>query len=156
MGKLTPEQSLWFRDTKPAFELFDTKTDPHEVNNLADDPAYKEKIEELSNALDTWIENTNDRGMLDEKKYLESIWPGLQQPQTANPTVIEKNGKISIECATPGASIAYQRSSDNTRTSKNWQVYQDAFSHDGKDTIKIVAHRIGYLPSETIIIPSSR
>ncbi|MCZ6640061.1 MAG: sulfatase, partial [Gammaproteobacteria bacterium] len=44
---LSEEQAQWFRETKPHEELFDTWNDPHELNNLASDPEYAGKLEEL-------------------------------------------------------------------------------------------------------------
>ena len=34
-------QELFFRETKPEFEFYDTEKDPWEVNNLADNAEYK-------------------------------------------------------------------------------------------------------------------
>ena len=39
-GKLTPAQAAFFAPRKPDIELFDLRNDPHEVNNVADDPKY--------------------------------------------------------------------------------------------------------------------
>jgi N-sulfoglucosamine sulfohydrolase len=59
-GKLNEVQSIHFRPTKPVEELYDTETDPHQVRNLADDPALATKKAELSTALDEWLRQTND------------------------------------------------------------------------------------------------
>jgi len=40
--QLTDAQQLWFRESKPEIELFDTENDPHELHNLAENPAYAE------------------------------------------------------------------------------------------------------------------
>ena len=52
--------------TKPEEELYDLKSDPWEMTNLAADPAYAEKLAELSTAVDTWIEESGDPGAVDE------------------------------------------------------------------------------------------
>ncbi|MEM7147454.1 MAG: sulfatase [Verrucomicrobiota bacterium] len=59
-GKLTPAQSVYFINPRPAEELYDTQTDPHETNNLIDDPAHAETLAKLSTALDDWIKETDD------------------------------------------------------------------------------------------------
>lgn len=65
-GKLTGPQKLFFAPTKPAEELYDTQADPHEVNNLAADPALAEKLKELQAALDRWVKDTRDLGEVPE------------------------------------------------------------------------------------------
>jgi arylsulfatase A-like enzyme len=61
-GKLTPEQSLIMRDTRPAEELYDLKNDPYELKNLADDPGHQDVLKELRRELDEWITRTDDHG----------------------------------------------------------------------------------------------
>ncbi len=56
-GELNPQQAAFFADHKPEFELFDLKKDPHEVNNVADDPSYAETKAELLAKLSDWRKN---------------------------------------------------------------------------------------------------
>ncbi len=42
--------------------LYDTWTDPHEINNIANSPDHFETLLEMRSALDTWIAETGDRG----------------------------------------------------------------------------------------------
>lgn len=65
---LSPEQEIWFNTTKPVEELYDTQTDPDEVHNLAADPAYRSKLEELRAAHLRWREETLDLGALPESE----------------------------------------------------------------------------------------
>lgn len=46
-GELNPEQKTFFELSKPKEQLFDLQSDPDELKNLADNPEYKEKLEEL-------------------------------------------------------------------------------------------------------------
>lgn len=62
-GKLTPEQAQFFAATKPEFELFDLQNDPHELKNLADDPAYAKVKAELLSELNAWRAMVNDQGV---------------------------------------------------------------------------------------------
>ncbi len=65
-GELTPEQALFMASTKPEFELFDLINDPWELNNLADDPAYKKIKSTLLGELDNWRKNViHDLGVSD-------------------------------------------------------------------------------------------
>jgi N-sulfoglucosamine sulfohydrolase len=58
--KLTPAQSVYFINPRPAEELYDCANDPHEINNLIDDPAHTETLTELRTALDAWEKETDD------------------------------------------------------------------------------------------------
>lgn len=66
-GELTPEQAAFLAPKKPKVELFDLKTDPHEVHNVADDPAYAEVKDELLKELENWRKNViKDDGVSDD------------------------------------------------------------------------------------------
>ncbi len=64
-GELVPPQTR-FWEPKPPEELYDLKTDPHEVTNLADSPGHREVREKLRAALRTHILETRDAGFLPE------------------------------------------------------------------------------------------
>jgi len=77
-NELTPEQALFFASNRPSEELYDLQNDPHEVNNLADNLKFKEKLVELRQILNVWIEETGDQGGIPEdpavvKFYLERM-----------------------------------------------------------------------------------
>ena len=149
-GELNEVQALWFKETKAPFEFYDLEKDPHEINNLADDPTYADKIKELSEEMDRWMAEIGDRGLIDEHEYLESIWPGQIQPETANPIIAEENGKLSISSATRGASIGYQVLDEGEEAGERWEVYMKPLEvPDGKRLLAI-AHRIGYKRSEIV------
>ena len=65
-GKLTPEQAYFWQVPKATEELYDLATDPDEVHNLADNPAYQEKLKELRTVLREHILETRDVGFLPE------------------------------------------------------------------------------------------
>ena len=60
-GKLTPDQMTVFNKPHPAEELYDVESDPHELRNLAADPAYAEHLARLRAALEKWKADTADR-----------------------------------------------------------------------------------------------
>ncbi len=62
-GKWT---SPFMAKTRPKEELYDLKADPNEMNNLAADPKFAEKLAELRGDVDQWIVDTNDLGAVDE------------------------------------------------------------------------------------------
>ena len=154
-GELDASQSLWFRAQRPAEELFDTEADPHEVNDLASDPEYSDKLAELRAECDRWMQEVGDPGrerapdLESELELVASIWPDLEQPVTAAPAPTWSNDGLVLESATPGASIGYQILGDDPEPGSTWSVY-DAPLQPSAGRVVAVAHRLGYLPSETI------
>ena len=61
-GKLTPEAALFAAERKPIEELFDLTADPHEVRNLAADPAHAATLRELRALVDAWVAESRDQG----------------------------------------------------------------------------------------------
>jgi arylsulfatase A-like enzyme len=59
-GKLTKEQALFAAIQKPIEELFDLRTDPDEVRNLAGDPKYSDTLKRLRGLVDGFVEE-NDK-----------------------------------------------------------------------------------------------
>ena len=64
-GKLNPLQSRFFQP-KPPEELYDLKTDPYEINNLANHPQYQKVLERMRKALKEKIFQIRDTGFLQE------------------------------------------------------------------------------------------
>ncbi|RYD66663.1 MAG: sulfatase [Verrucomicrobiaceae bacterium] len=65
-GKLTPAQAFLCQLQMPAEELYDMEKDPHQIQNLAADPAYKTDVERLRGVLERWIEEVGDQGRFPE------------------------------------------------------------------------------------------
>jgi len=65
-SKLTPEAALFAAERKPIEELYDIVADPHEVRNLADDPAHLDALAPLRALINGFVRDTNDRGALGE------------------------------------------------------------------------------------------
>ena len=70
-GKLSQHADYFFSPTKPVEELYDTFTDPHELNNLADDPRYVGTLKRLRQAHLAWVRETRDTGLIAEPIILE-------------------------------------------------------------------------------------
>ncbi|MEO0553385.1 MAG: sulfatase-like hydrolase/transferase [Bacteroidota bacterium] len=52
--------------TKPNEELFDLEKDPNELNNLIDDPQYKEVLSQMRSAHEEWSIRIKDAGLIPE------------------------------------------------------------------------------------------
>lgn len=59
-GKLNEIQQACFNAPRPKWELYDLRKDPHEINNVAGDPAYRGVLEELKEEMAEWSEETGD------------------------------------------------------------------------------------------------
>lgn len=176
-GKLNAYQEDWFTPTKPTEELYDVEADPNELHNLAADPAYADKLDELRKAFRQWMDEVGDLGYLPEKEMLANWWHGeAQAPQTAEPLLTRSHGGYLLSCPTPGASIGYKISGANEMPPKikvkqesfdmlwtfgrpngtemeidtPWNVYTEGTILQLKPGQKIIvnARRIGYRPTE--------
>ena len=145
-GALQGDAAYIFMKTKPEEELYDLKTDPHEVHNLALNPAYKTKLVELRTALSDWQRDIKDQGFTPESEIVKEFWPGMIQPITADVKIqTNAKGRIQMSCATKGASIGYQT---GTMAGKDrWLLYTDPIEITPNQRLLARAIRIGYKAS---------
>jgi len=145
--KLTPEQVLWFRDKKPAEELFDVDKDPYELNNLANDPKYKEKLLDLRTKCQTWVTSFDDTGLIPETTLKEKMRPSGNELKVALPTIRMQNDVATLNCETKGATIGF-KINNKSRNADGWQIYTKPVQLHKGDTLRVVGERIGYRYSE--------
>jgi len=60
--ELDETAALLLAEVRPGEELYDLEADPHEIRNLAADPAHRETLEAMRARIDAWIEETGDQG----------------------------------------------------------------------------------------------
>lgn len=145
-GKLKEEQMHWFKPTKPIEELYDTEKDPYQFVNLADNPAYKAKLEELRNQHQLWLKKYGDMGEIPEKQMINQMWNGQDKaPTTEKPEITFKNNALKVNCQTPGALIAYRKKGQTI-----WQPYIGKLILTPNAKLEVIARRIGYIPSEVV------
>ena len=65
-GQLDPVMALFSANEKPVEELYDTHADPFEIHNLADDPAFSQRLSEMRHALSKWQNEIGDVGLIPE------------------------------------------------------------------------------------------
>jgi arylsulfatase A-like enzyme len=84
------QQQLLFSPTRPSEELYDLQKDPHELTNLATDPAHQSTLNNLRSRLNNWIDTTADQGRepestqsydSDMQVYLDSLRGGKANPK---------------------------------------------------------------------------
>jgi N-sulfoglucosamine sulfohydrolase len=152
-GNLNENQALWFRENKPKEELFDTQNDPSELIDLSNIPAYESKLKEMRAVCEKWITDINDTGMIPEESLRANMLPDGIQPQTSAAEAKKINGDIELKSSTSGASIGYKIVNDSLGHDKlPWMVYGDPIQLNSNEKMLTIAHRIGYLPSEILMI----
>jgi N-sulfoglucosamine sulfohydrolase len=62
----------WVYGKRPKYELYDLKKDPHETQNVAEDPAYAEVKASLEKRLLDELKRTGDPRLVDDGKYYET------------------------------------------------------------------------------------
>ena len=69
-GKLSGPAAVYMAHAKPREQIFDLREDPHEINDLAGDPAYAGVLAKLRKAHRQWVFEIQDLGFLPE----EEMW----------------------------------------------------------------------------------
>lgn len=86
-GKLNAVQKTLLAPCMPDEELYDLENDPYEINNLAGsaDAEHRRVLQQLRDALDNWIEETNDRGRQLEPPELVQQWMKVMYDRWGGP-----------------------------------------------------------------------
>jgi N-sulfoglucosamine sulfohydrolase len=165
-NRLSGAQKLWFQAVRPPEELYDTETDPYEIRNLADEPAFAGVKARLRAALETWQVESGDMGGISEDAMVASMWPGGVQPATHPPLFIPNAANhpssndaptggtfvgpvlLMLQSPTQGASIAYALgNAEPTR----WLLYHKPLSlPTGTTLVRARSIRYGYRESEEV------
>ena len=147
-GKLNETQMLWFRENKPKEELYDCEKDPDQLTNLADDPQHTGKLAEMRREFDEWIGKVGDMSEMEEATMVKKWWNGKEGPPvTEKPKITKGKNGIAIASRTTGASIGYKFKREDA-----WAVYTDPLKTNGRDSLYVIAQRIGYSESDVVSI----
>jgi len=143
--ELIGDSKYIFMKSKQDEELYDLKFDPYEVDNIANNPDYKDKLIELRNALNTWQYEIDDKGFTNESELINEFWPNMIQPITKPVEITVSDNVISLKCETKGASIGYQIGAQIG--SQNWKLYNKPFDLSSNQKLATRAIKIGYKAS---------
>jgi hypothetical protein len=77
-GQLGPDQLTYAAPRRALEELYDTHSDPHQLNNLADRPKHQERLAQLRAELRRWLIESRDAGFLTEPQ----VWERIGQDRT--------------------------------------------------------------------------
>jgi arylsulfatase A-like enzyme len=145
-GGLNDVQKLWFKKPRPIEEFYDVETDPHEVDNQINNPAYAADIARLRNAYNTWDDNYNALWKKTELECREMFWPGGTQLTAVKPVMNETTQGVVLSSTTPGVSFAYQINGKGLSTG-HWYLYTKPIAVVKGDVVTSSAVRAGYLKS---------
>ena len=168
-GQLRGPAALWMRTNRPAEELYDTASDPHQIRDLAADASHRPTLERLRKAVTDWMTRVGDQGLVNEAEMIQRMWPGGVQPETAQPYIVLRRStappsrlasialsapaEIVIYVPTQGASIAY---TTDEGANPRWRLYTGPILVTPPMTLRAKAIRYGYKESaetRTVIAP---
>ncbi|MFI3304868.1 MAG: sulfatase [Rikenellaceae bacterium] len=90
-GELNEAQLLFMEDHKPAEELYDLKSDPHELRNLAELEEYDKVLQDMRSKMDEWQANNDDKGLKDrDSRTPETFDPLAEYVKTNHPEEWQK------------------------------------------------------------------
>jgi arylsulfatase A-like enzyme len=165
-GKLAGDAAAWMQNSRPAEELYDTQTDPHQIRNLAAQPAHQGTLQRMRGAVTDWMARINDQGLINEAEMIDRMWPGGAQPETAAPYIVPRRStdgpsrrdrlpleppmEVVIYVPTQGASIGY---TTDEGASPKWRLYTGPILVQSTTTLRAKAIRYGYKESaETRVV----
>lgn len=140
-GEMNDAQKAWFLP-RPKEELYSIISDPDEVNNLAEDPAYHQQLMQMRSALTTWQHKVKDYSKLKEIDQANLFWPQGKQPLTPKPTIsVNSKGLVVLANSNNGASLGYKVNQGK------WHVYNHPFAVKSGDKVTAKAIRYGWQES---------
>lgn len=156
-GKLKGPQKLYFRENKPVEELYDTTTDPDEVQNLASDPQHQKTLARMRTALEKWQVEIGDLGLIPESVLMAEMRPENLMSVAHKPLARftpaqggkagEAQVRVSLSSPTEGASIAWTTEKGRK---PHWNRYSEPFQLPAGTPFRAVTCRLGYRDSPQI------
>jgi hypothetical protein len=149
------------RASRPAEELYDVQRDPHQIENIAGDPAHRATFEKMRGAVTEWMRRIGDQGLINEAEMIQRMWPGGVQPATAQPYIVPRRTtdvperrptitapapvEVVIYVPTQGASIGY---TTEEGPNAKWRLYTGPILVKSPMTLRAKAIRYGYKESD--------
>jgi arylsulfatase A-like enzyme len=143
---LTSVQAAWFQ-APGAEQLYDLEADPHEVRNLANDPAYANTLATLSRQLDSFLERVDDTSNVAETQLRADFLVDGQLRQTPPPTAQWRSGTAHLTSPI-GASIGYR-----LHPEQPWQLYTQPIAAESFEAKSV---RYGWAESQTTNFSSAK
>ncbi len=143
-GVLNAEQARWFEPVGEE-QLYDLSSDPHELTNLVDDPAYARTKAHLKSELDQFLSRVGDTSAIPEYELRTQLLENDQLRPTPRPESAYKGGFLMLTSPV-GASIGYRIAGQKT-----WSLYKQPIPVE-KQFIEAKSIRYGWQESEIVSI----
>jgi len=142
-GALEREQEIWFQPVGRE-RLFDTRSDPWELRNLASDPAHAAVLARMRAALDAWLRRIDDTHAISEDELVARLQPRGEPEVTPAPAILVAGRRITVRSDTPGASLGYRIDAGR------WRLYTEPFDAPPGSSVRAKAVRYGWDESEVV------
>ncbi len=156
-GGLGPLAARFMQDSKPFEELYDVIADPHQVFNLAADPAYAGQLGQLREELADWMRRMDDKGLVPEPELYRRMFENEDGGVTAAPLLTKRSGPggsltVAVEARTEGASLAYRIVPRGAETPprEGWLLYTGEVRLEPGESLEVVASRLGLADSPAV------
>jgi arylsulfatase A-like enzyme len=144
-GRLPEAARSWFEP--PGRErLFDTRSDPHALRNLAGDTAYAGELERLRRALDAWLARVGDGSEEPEDAMVARFQPAGRQEVTPPPVAELAGRRLALRPPVAGASLGVRV--DGGR----WRLYTTPLDVPPGARVDARAVRYGWRESEPVTV----
>lgn len=146
-GELNDIQRIWFEPPYEEEQLYDCVADPHNVNNLAQNPKYRKVLRKMRKMYEKeWIEEYNKEWVsYKEEDFIKVMHPTGVKPQCPTPEITMQDGAYQIANLQNAYSVVYKE-----KGSKMWNFYTDKVTLEAGMEVKFC--RIGYVDSDSVII----
>tara|TARA_R110002049_G_scaffold177382_15_gene344562 strand:+ start:254 stop:1891 length:1638 start_codon:yes stop_codon:yes gene_type:complete len=142
-GQLNALQRQWY-EPPGAERLFDLAVDPFEVQDVSDDPQYRQVLRRMRGAMDLWLTRVGDWSDEPEFEMVARFELHGKRRVTPAPTLLFSGGSLVISPAAEGHSLEY-RVDDG-----DWQLYTGPVSVKESSAIEARAVRYGWEESEIV------
>ena len=136
---LGPNQTV----PRPEVELYDLRTDPAQVHNLAADAGHLADVQRLAAALAAFNAQTPDMSYDTTQNLKDRFQPGGQTPVTAGPVLRLAGGRVMMEAPTPGSTIEWR-----LKEGDNWTLYRAPVPLPRNGRLQAKASRYGFADSD--------
>jgi len=102
-GSLSPlQEKILFAPQRSKEELYDLKTDPFQLENVASDPKNAEVIQEMRQRLSAWMASCGDDQPESPSQYASDMEVYLQSQKGERREVIENNIQLNTKWRAEG------------------------------------------------------
>lgn len=141
--KLSATARRWF-EPNGRERLFDMRSDPYELRDVARDPAYADELARLRGALDAWLAQVGDWSEEQEDVTVARFEPDGQRQTTPPPRAAFSGTRLVLRATVAGASLGY-RIDDGP-----WRLYTTPVRVPVDARVEAKAVRYGWLESEVV------